>query len=51
YKINAKVYFLKDDDFEDLKAKAFSYKNLGHLALSKLALKTLELFKKSDYAF
>ncbi|MCV3381648.1 A/G-specific adenine glycosylase [Campylobacter sp. IFREMER_LSEM_CL2127] len=51
YKINAKVYFLKDDDFEDLKAKAFSYKDLEHLALSKLALKTLELFKKSDYAF
>ncbi|MCV3352323.1 A/G-specific adenine glycosylase [Campylobacter lari] len=51
YKINAKVYFLKDDDFDDLKVKAFSYKDLEYLALSKLALKTLELFKKSDYAF
>ncbi|EAJ6177472.1 A/G-specific adenine glycosylase [Campylobacter lari] len=51
YKINAKVYFLKDDDFEDLKVKAFSYKELEHLALSKLALKAFELFKKSDYAF
>ncbi|EAJ0347933.1 A/G-specific adenine glycosylase [Campylobacter lari] len=51
YKINAKVYFLKDDDFEDFKAKAFSYKELEHLALSKLALKAFELFKKSDYAF
>ncbi|EAL5902072.1 A/G-specific adenine glycosylase [Campylobacter sp. CNRCH_2014_2849] len=51
YKINAKVYFLKDDDFEDLKAKAFSYKELEYLALSKLALKAFELFKKSDYAF
>ncbi|MCV3446923.1 A/G-specific adenine glycosylase [Campylobacter lari] len=50
YKINAKVYFLKDDDFEDLKAKAFSCKDLEHLALSKLSLKALELFKKSDYA-
>ncbi|MCV3456533.1 A/G-specific adenine glycosylase [Campylobacter sp. CNRCH_2016_0050h] len=51
YKINAKVYFLKDDDFEDFKVKAFSYKELEHLALSKLALKAFELFKKSDYAF
>ncbi|MCV3508248.1 A/G-specific adenine glycosylase [Campylobacter sp. CNRCH_2016_3089] len=51
YKINAKVYFLKDDDFEDFKAKAFSYKELEHLALSKLALKAFEFFKKSDYAF
>ncbi|HEC1756529.1 TPA: A/G-specific adenine glycosylase [Campylobacter lari] len=51
YKINAKVYFLKDDDFEDFKAKTFSYKELEHLALSKLALKAFELFKKSDYAF
>ncbi|HEC1791564.1 TPA: A/G-specific adenine glycosylase [Campylobacter lari] len=51
YKINAKVYFLKDDDFEDFKAKAFSYKELEHLALSKLALKAFELFKKSNYAF
>ncbi|EAI4440867.1 A/G-specific adenine glycosylase [Campylobacter lari] len=51
YKINAKVYFLKDDDFEDLKAKAFSYKELEHIALSKLTLKAFELFKKSDYAF
>ncbi|EGK8036265.1 A/G-specific adenine glycosylase [Campylobacter lari] len=51
YKINAKVYFLKDDDFEDFKAKAFSYKELEHFALSKLALKAFELFKKSDYAF
>ncbi|EFO9213196.1 A/G-specific adenine glycosylase [Campylobacter lari] len=51
YKINAKVYFLKDDDFEDFKAKAFSYKELEHLAFSKLALKAFELFKKSDYAF
>ncbi|MCV3443756.1 A/G-specific adenine glycosylase [Campylobacter sp. IFREMER_LSEM_CL1097] len=51
YKINAKVYFLKDDGFEDLKAKAFSYKELEHIALSKLTLKAFELFKKSDYAF
>ncbi|MCV3424154.1 A/G-specific adenine glycosylase [Campylobacter sp. IFREMER_LSEM_CL1085] len=51
YKINAKVYFLKDDDFEDLKAKAFAYKELEYITLSKLALKAFELFKKSDYVF
>ncbi|STA73455.1 A/G-specific adenine glycosylase [Campylobacter lari] len=50
YKINAKVYFLKDDNFEDIKTKAFAYEDLEHIAISKLAVKAYDIFKKSIYA-
>ncbi|OCX43050.1 A/G-specific adenine glycosylase [Campylobacter ornithocola] len=50
YKINVKVYFLKDDNFEDIKAKAFTYKDLEYIAISKLAVKAFDVLKKSAYA-
>ncbi|EAK0847706.1 A/G-specific adenine glycosylase [Campylobacter lari] len=50
YKINTKVYFLKDDNFEDIKTKAFAYEDLEHIAISKLAAKAYDIFKKSIYA-
>ncbi|AJC91708.1 A/G-specific adenine glycosylase [Campylobacter subantarcticus LMG 24377] len=47
YKINARVYFLKDDQFKDQGFKAVLDKELEQLTLSKLAVKAFEIYKKS----
>lgn len=50
YQIKVKVYFLKTKHFKCKDCLAFSFEELENLALSKLTLKALELFKKSEYA-
>ncbi|MBF7067033.1 A/G-specific adenine glycosylase [Campylobacter volucris] len=50
YKIAAKVFFVQDDSFEIKDEELFTYEQLSNLALSKLALKTLEIYKKYIHA-
>ncbi|MCR6570666.1 A/G-specific adenine glycosylase [Campylobacter insulaenigrae] len=47
YKIEAKVYFLQDDMFEIQDEELFTYEKLQKIALSKFALKALDVYKKS----